>query len=145
MLCLLSNTLFAGSSLKLCDNHRVKIYNETAYDCTLTDHHLLVGKLTNDTVLPEVIFKGESASIDVKTTLNEFHHVGVLLTYQCGQGNVATLYSMGYAHRYDGVLVNSKALDVQNLAVSFKHKKEDCNDWLSSSNYNTVSWTLKNS
>ena len=126
----------------LCHSFRVRIKNFSAYDCTLKTSHIFNGVLSNDTEVPKVIFKGFSEDFDMKSSTR---YVGNVLTYQCGDNNEITLFSINFTYRYPkyGILVDADVVNKQHLLATSKYKKEDCNDWGSSTNYNTVEWTIK--
>lgn len=123
------------------ENYRIRVRNFSSFDCTLSHHHFINGDLANYSELPKVTFKGLSDNFEL--AISRMGNVITLLDFQCGEGNTIELYSTHFRYRYEGILIDAKVLNQQNLQATIKKSKEDCNDWKASINYNTVEWTIR--
>lgn len=140
-LCLLTTLSYA--STELCGGLRVRIRNYSAYDCTLVNNFVINGTTYHDTSVPSVIYRWQSVFFDIKkgpgSRRCDFSNV---LTYQCGDDHTISLYSMRFSGRHHGILTDFSVLDANHMSATPKEKKEDCDDWTSAYNYNTIEWTI---
>lgn len=88
---------FSTPLLAYQDEAIIKITNATDADCVLTKKTLLYGYITNDSQLPDAIFRDQT--IEFKMRSGEPLRFGVrkdkmlLLTYHCADNQEATLYA----------------------------------------------------
>lgn len=130
---------YAGSLCKPRSSLRVRIYNYSSYDCTLKNHYLIHGSLSNDSTIPAVIFRGLSDQFDM--SMPGLHAIN-LLTYQCGEDQEITLFSERF---YTGGnhAVTTEVLNPINMQATAKYSREDCDQWRGILNNNTVTWIIK--
>ncbi|HVT62911.1 MAG TPA: hypothetical protein VHD33_05425 [Legionellaceae bacterium] len=105
----------------------ISLKNDSANDCVLKKQQIIYGRLTKGTVVPEVLFRGQTMSFMMRkhgyykeksdyTTGNLFD-AQILLTYECGDNETITLMShrimkeAGADRRIRGVILDQNHLD----------------------------------
>lgn len=125
-----------------CRLYKVHIKNTGSADCVLKKQYILYGKLTENSQIPEVFFRGQQAQFEMTNSqIYRFLEAGCLLSYECGDDKEVTFFTTTHMQqptvmKTDNTL--SAIVDSKNIEVSFNAGR--CNNVYGRSH--EVTWEL---
>lgn len=139
VLCAFSSIVNAWS----CGQYKVHIKNIGSADCVLKNKYILYGKLTEQSQIPEVIFRGEQVRFEMTNNKSStmFLETGTLLSYNCGDDKEVTFFTTTNMQKPSFIKTDkslSAIIEAKNMDVSFNESR--CNNIYGTSN--EITWVL---